>query len=420
MWQLMLFMLVGAAVEKPGAAPPAAAGPSTCVQCHLEQDGAIQLPAKLAAQDIHFKNGLSCHNCHGGDPTLGIDKGGPEDSMSRAKGYIGRPDRNAIAKLCASCHSNLDYMRRYNPKARVDQYTEYLTSVHGRKYQAGDKNVATCVDCHGAHGVKAVGDATSPTYPTNVAGTCARCHADKKLMEPYGIPTDQLQLYSASVHGDALMNKRDLSAPTCNSCHGNHGAAPPGVDSVANVCGQCHVSQWDLFNQSPHKKAFAENQMPACATCHEHHGIKKTSDAMLGTEQSATCASCHEQGSKGYIAAAAMKSGVAGLRDHLAQSLQLLKQAERDGMEVSRPLYDLSEGRDRLVLARVQVHRFDPAALNSILGEGEKIARDTEQSGWKALGDFAYRRKGLAVSVVILLFMIGLLLLKIRQISRSS
>ncbi len=414
MWQLMLVMLVGAAAAQPGVKPPA----STCVQCHLEQEGSVQQPAKLAADDIHFKNGLSCHNCHGGDPTLGIDKGGPEDSMSKAKGYIGKPERKAVAKLCSSCHSNPEFMRRFNPKARVDQYAEYLTSVHGKKYQEGDKNVATCIDCHGAHGIKAVSNPTSPTYPTNVANTCAHCHANQNLMATYGIPTNQLELWSTSVHGEALIKNRDISAPTCNSCHGNHGATPPGVDSVANVCGQCHVSQWDLFTQSPHRKAFIDNQLPACASCHEHHGIQKTSDAMLGTEDKATCVTCHDRGSNGYVAAAAMKTGISGLRDHLARARELLERAERAGMEVSRPLYDLSEGRDRLVLARVQVHRFDPTALNPVLDEGEKIARSSEQAGWKALGDLAFRRKGLAVSVVILLFMIGLLLVKIRQIGR--
>ncbi len=411
MWQFTLLLLIGAQAAPPGARPPA----STCVQCHLELEGELQVPAKLSVNDIHFRNGLSCNNCHGGDPTVGIDKGGPEDSMSKARGYIGRPKRQAIAKLCASCHSNPDFMRRFNPKERVDQYAEYLTSVHGKKYMEGDQNVAICTDCHGAHGIRAASDATSPTYPTNVANTCARCHADPKRMATYGIPTNQLELWSKSVHGVAMLKNHDLSAPTCNSCHGNHGATPPGVNSVANVCGQCHVRQWDLFQQSPHKKAFAENQLPACATCHEHHGIQKTSDTMLGTEPQAVCVTCHDPGSKGYSAAASMKAGIVALDNHLAKCDEILGRAERAGMEVSRPLYDLSEGRDRVILARVQVHRFDPATLDPILAEGQKIAQASELAGTKALADLAFRRKGLAVSVVILLCMIGLLLAKIRQ-----
>ncbi len=414
MWQLTLFMLIGTALPQPGAK----AGISTCVQCHQEQEGALQQPVKLFSLDIHFKNGLSCNDCHGGDPTVGIDTGGPEDSMSKKKGYIGRPPRKAIAQLCASCHGNLDFMRRYNPQARVDQYTEYLTSVHGQKMQAGDARTATCTDCHAAHGIRAVKDPTSPVYATNVAPTCGRCHSNKDLMTGYGIVTNQEELYTKSVHGEALIKKRDLAAPTCNSCHGNHGARPPGVDSVANVCGQCHAMQWDLFNQSPHKQPFAEGNLLACVTCHEHHGIMRTSDAMLGVGDDSTCVNCHDKGSAGFAAAAEMKAGIVRLQEDLDTARQLLARVERAGMEVSRPIYDLSEGKDRLVLARVQVHRFDPVSLRKVIDEGEKIAKASEQSGFKALDELAFRRKGLAISVVILLGMIGLLLLKIRRVGR--
>jgi predicted CXXCH cytochrome family protein len=411
MWLLTLAMMLGTAAPQPGTKPAV----STCVQCHLEQEGELQKPAKLAASDIHFIKGLSCNDCHGGDPTVGVDTGGPEDSMSKKKGYIGRPDRKAIAQLCSSCHQKLDYMRRFNPQARVDQYTEYLTSVHGKKYVAGDTKVATCIDCHGAHGIRAVKDPNSPVYAPNVASTCGRCHADKQLMASYGIPTDQVEQYSKSVHGQALIVNRDLAAPTCNNCHGNHGAQPPGVDSVANVCGQCHVSQWDLFVQSPHKKAFAEGNLPACASCHEHHSIQRTSDRMIGVEETATCVNCHDKGSPGYSAAGQMKSGLVKLQESMDKARQLLLKAERAGMEVSKPMYELNEGKDRLVRARVEIHKFSPAALAPTLEEGYKVAAVSEQSGIKALDDLAYRRKGLAVSVIIILCMIGLLLFKIRK-----
>ncbi len=340
--------------------------------------------------------------------------------MSRAKGFIGRPQRRQIAALCASCHSKPEVMRRYNPQPRVDQYTEYLTSVHGKKYVAGDPNVATCIDCHGAHGVKAVANPTSPVYATNVAATCGRCHADPKRMSSYGIPTNQMEQYIKSVHGEALIRKRDMSAPTCNDCHGNHGAAPPGVDTVANVCGQCHVSQWDLFGASPHKKAFADQQLLACSTCHEHHAVTATSDDMLGGQEPATCATCHESGTPGHKAAVEMKEGIVRLRNHLSSAEGVLKRAERAGMEVSRPLYDLAEGRDHLIRARVEIHRFDPAALVKVLAEGDKIAAASESSGWNALGELSYRRKGLAVSVVIIAALIVLLVLKIREMDRRA
>ena len=39
--------------------------------------------------------------------------------MSAAHGFIGVPLRTAIPKLCARCHSDPDFMRRYNPRERV-------------------------------------------------------------------------------------------------------------------------------------------------------------------------------------------------------------------------------------------------------------------------------------------------------------
>ena len=416
----MLMLMIAFLLETAADQPDARGGPSTCVQCHLKLEAELSDPVLQAVGDIHFQKGLSCHDCHGGDPTVGIDTGGPEDSMSRAKGYIGRPARKQIATLCASCHSKLDYMRRYNPQARVDQYTEYLTSVHGKKYVAGDPSVATCIDCHGAHGVRAVKDPNGQVYATNVAATCARCHADAGRMAPYQIRTDQMELYSKSVHGEALLKNRDISSPTCNDCHGNHGAAPPGIDAVANVCGQCHAMQWELFNKSAHRKAFSEMGLPACVTCHEHHDVMRTSDAMLGVEASAKCVSCHDPGSAGYTAAGEMKSAVVRLQEHLHKAREVLERSERAWMEVSRPVYDLVEGRDRLVRARVEVHRFAAADVRKVTEEGERIAAASEQAGWKALADLAYRRKGLAVSVAILLFMIGLLLFKIREIETTD
>ena len=96
-----------------------------------------------------------------------------------------------------------------------------------------------------------------PIHGLNGDNTCGGCHSNPDTMKPYGIPTDQASKYLQSVHANALLKKQDLSAPTCNDCHGNHGAAPPGVASVENVCSNCHAFQAQLFDASPHKQAFA-------------------------------------------------------------------------------------------------------------------------------------------------------------------
>ena len=142
-------------------------------------------------------------------------------------------------------------MKKFNPALRVDQEKEYATSVHGQLLKTGNTKVATCISCHGVHGIRAVNDALSSVYPLNVAETCAKCHGDAAHMAEFKIPTDQYANYKRSVHAKALYERQDLAAPTCNDCHGNHGAAPPGIASVANVCGQCHARQGELFQASP-------------------------------------------------------------------------------------------------------------------------------------------------------------------------
>ena len=48
--------------------------------------------------------------------------------------------------MCARCHSDLNYMRRFNPQMRVDQFSEYQTSVHGMRNARGGRGQPGGVD----------------------------------------------------------------------------------------------------------------------------------------------------------------------------------------------------------------------------------------------------------------------------------
>jgi hypothetical protein len=93
-------------------------------------------------------------------------------------------------------------------------------------------------------------------------------------MAPYGVATNQFADYRSSVHAAALLEQGDTSAPACNDCHGNHGAAPPGVRSVAHVCGQCHGREATLFAASFKKDLFDAAGLQECTVCHDHHRIQ--------------------------------------------------------------------------------------------------------------------------------------------------
>ena len=231
---------------------PARAAKDSCIECHSALDGA-QSAAAATQNDIHGSTASVAPTATAATATPTT----PQAAMSRAKGFIGKPARTAVPKLCARCHSDANLMHKYKPQQRVDQLQQYLTSVHGKRIAAGDTAVANCVDCHGVHGIREVQDALSPVHPLRLPETCARCHADPKHMAKYKIETNQFAEYRKSVHWEALAKRGDLSAPTCASCHGNHGATPPQVSSVAAVCGTCHVLLENLYRKSPHEAVFA-------------------------------------------------------------------------------------------------------------------------------------------------------------------
>ena len=235
-------------------------------------------------------------------------------------------------------------------------------------------------------------------------------------MRSFGIPSDQYVKYKTSVHAKALYEKQDLSAPTCNDCHGNHGATPPGIASVANVCGQCHARQAELFQTSPHKVAFDQKQLAECITCHSNHAIAKPGDQMIGTQVGALCVNCHTNGDKGFVAAGMMRSRIDELLASINKSTEILSRAERAGMEVSKPKFELKGATDALTHARVLIHSSSTAEVDKVVGPGLEVAGKGYQAGLAALAERKFRREGLAVSLVFILFLAALVYLKIRQI----
>ena len=387
---------------------------SSCIECHIKLDDTrLSAPAKLFDNDIHKSRGLSCNDCHGGDPNADTKEGAKDPR----KGYLGKPKTLDIPAYCGKCHSDANLMKRFNPSLRVDQEREYYTSVHGKLLkEKGETRVATCISCHSVHGIRAPTDPLSSVYPANVAETCSKCHASADYMKPFGIPSDQYQKYKTSVHANAIYVKQDLSAPTCNDCHGNHGATPPGIASVANVCGQCHARQAELFQTSPHKAAFDQKQLGECITCHSNHAIMKPNDQMIGTGAGALCVNCHSNGDKGFAAAGMMRSRIDELIASIDKSQAILTQAERKGMEVSKPKFELKGATDALTHARVLIHSSSSAEVDKVVGPGLDVANKGYQAGVGALAELSFRRKGLAVSLVFILFLAVLVYLKIRQI----
>jgi hypothetical protein len=198
----------------------ACAGKDTCFDCHRVMEG---MSLKFV-NDIHYTNGISCANCHGGDPNE-IDQ---NISMNASRGFKLRVTRQGIPEYCGSCHTNAAFMAKYKPNAPVDQFAQYELGVHGKKLASGTKRSAECVDCHSVHTIRAVSDPLSTVNPRNVSKTCSKCH------------DATFEAFANSPHGRRFNNQRLPGCTVCHGAHDNEPATTAMLTGSTSVCLHCH------------------------------------------------------------------------------------------------------------------------------------------------------------------------------------
>jgi predicted CXXCH cytochrome family protein len=395
-----------------------------CVNCHADANKMKKFGSQIPTDQyenlkisIHFQptfdnkgplaDCVTCHSVH---------------DIKAVKDPASKVYPTKIIELCGGCHSSAEFMKQYNPGLPVDQVSKYRTSVHGMLNAKDDPNAAECVSCHGSHEIFSVKDSRSLVYATNIPAVCSKCHSDAKLMAAYKIPTNQYDEYIKSVHGIALLEKGDLSSPSCNSCHGNHGAVPPGVESISKVCGTCHVLNMELFEQSPHKKAFDEHNYPECESCHSNHLVEPATDAMVGTQKPAVCVNCHssEKNTKGFIVAGKMKNLIDSLKSDDSETKKILEQAVQRGMDVSDATFSLKDVRQVLIQSRTTIHAFNLEKFQEQIGEGFTIVNKAKLAGEQAIDEYYYRRVGLGFSTIIVTLLVIGLYIKLRKLEHKS
>ncbi|HEY5615042.1 MAG TPA: hypothetical protein VIL52_03395, partial [Bacteroidota bacterium] len=274
----------------------------------------------------------------------------------------------------------------------------------------------------GSHDIRTVKDAKSSVYPTNVPQTCATCHSNTEYMKAYNIPTDQFEKFTTSVHGKALLEKKDLGAPACNSCHGNHGAVPPGISSISKVCGTCHALNADLFSSSPHKKAFDDRKLPECETCHSNHAIVAATNELLGVTKEAVCSRCHSSAEniKGFAVAQTMRSLIEALESSVAHASTLVDEAEQKGMEVGEAKFKLRDARQARLQSRTMVHSFDEEQFREIVDKGLNTATTVAGEADEAIAEYFFRRIGLGIATLIITLLAFSLYWYIRRLERQQ
>ena len=332
----------------------------SCVSCHTDEK-------QQFAASAHGLAGLSCVDCHGGDPQA-------TDETAHATENFKRPDtKQAIAAMCAGCHSDV---RRMNPYGLpTDQLDRYKTSKHGEQlFEHGDQKVAVCTDCHGVHDIAKVQSPQSHVYPTNVPQTCGHCHSDAALMDQYKLPSDVVAQYKTSYHATMLFDKGDLSAPTCVTCHGSHGATPPGTAQVGEVCGKCHGRQRELFEKSPHAEAAAAGLFDGCVACHGNHAIQQASVQLYEV----ACIQCHAGDAEQLArrdAQVTLLRGAATGYDHAAA---MVHEATVRGLATDDEQLLLQQAKTQLTQMQVQQHTLAPDDLQPLAARTKEIVASTE------------------------------------------
>ena len=139
-----------------------------CAKCHASSFNSLKTSihgeslAKQAPADAP-----TCSTCHSSHSL-----NGPSDPDFR---------KNSVA-ICLKCHQDKAMMDRYNlPSDLFDTHVDNFHTMKVDVLERQDMNVTgdapVCIDCHGAHSVRANSDQGSSISSTNLLVTCLKCHS---------------------------------------------------------------------------------------------------------------------------------------------------------------------------------------------------------------------------------------------------
>ncbi len=240
-----------------------------CVQCHTTVGDYPHPPFSATdIRDASLQLYEACKRCHSGEY---------ERTMDSAHA-VAFADGKREAAICTDCHTahaiqQLDdpitgellpeahiWVPRTCARCHNAIYGKYLTSVHGSALtDEGNRDVPTCIDCHGVHNIE---DPRTSTFRVYSPQICSKCHTDPELMAKYGLSTEVLNTYVADFHGTTvtLFQKQspedETNKPVCYDCHGVHdikqGNDPEkGLHVRENLLARCQVCHPDATISFP-------------------------------------------------------------------------------------------------------------------------------------------------------------------------
>ena len=277
-----------------------------CASCHEDEEkefkGSVHDVADIPYEDLK----PSCKGCHGTHGVLG--KKSPKSKINPKN----------LPDTCGHCHTDARLRSKLSSHS-FDPVAAYQQSVHNRPQKDDPHKVAaTCIDCHGSHGIFPPLHPQSTISKFAIPQTCGKCH--KKQGEEY---QKSVHWKSASVYGHYV-------APVCNDCHGEHSPVVPGMATTSDdptsaalaasqLCAGCHSSPvlMSRFGLDPNRLASymmtyhglavlrGSSRAARCTSCHEVHSIRSARDpesTVNANNLQTTCGKCHKNADKSFSA----------------------------------------------------------------------------------------------------------------------
>jgi len=187
---------------------------ASCAQCHQDIE-------KTYAKSYHATVAkVTCQQCH--------------TDIHPTKVVSGKKDKASIQQRCLACHNDPD---------------KYVKKGHAAKLIAGNKDAASCSDCHGIH--------NTPVFNSTVMGLtakreyytelCVMCHREGGVAGRYGVFPMAVKAYGETYHGKVRELGHFVSVAGCADCHTGHNILPASDPASAlnpqaliKTCGNCH------------------------------------------------------------------------------------------------------------------------------------------------------------------------------------
>jgi predicted CXXCH cytochrome family protein len=262
-----------------------------CLSCHGKPELSMTLPSgeilslyvsqDVIGHSVHSPLGIECGACHTGITTYPHPKLTFKNKRELSRSYYLACQNchpanyqkvqdsmhtkiaeggNLSAAICTDCHGAHDVKKPDEPRALISQTCSkchsdivdtYKQSVHGSALiQENNADVPVCTDCHGVHNIQ---DPRTVQFRMQSPEMCAHCHADKALMDKYGLSSDVYSIYKRSWHGVDLTVYKSRwptiwhDSAVCTDCHGIHDmrktddpASKVNPQNLSQTCQKCH------------------------------------------------------------------------------------------------------------------------------------------------------------------------------------